>query len=41
MDLPLRSHQVQTCNGMICLFVCLFGVFRPTRDFFIHLETIS
>ena len=23
----------------ICLFVCFFGVFRPTREFFTHTET--
>ena len=23
----------------VCLFVCLFGVFRPTREFFTHMET--
>ena len=25
----------------VCLFVCLFGVFRPTRELFTHLETSS
>ena len=24
--------------GFVCLFVCLFGVFRPTREFFTQLE---
>ena len=23
----------------VCLFVCLFGVFPPTREFLTHLET--
>ena len=26
-------------NFVCVLFVCLFGVFRPTREFFTHLET--
>ena len=23
----------------VCMFVCLFGVYRPTREFFTHMET--
>ena len=25
--------------GFICLFVCMFGVYCPTREFFAHMET--
>ena len=26
-------------NLFVCLFVCLFGVYRPTQAFFTHMET--
>ena len=26
-------------SHLLCLFVCLFGFFRPTREFFTHMET--
>ena len=34
-----NSFNRWTKKCFVCLFVCLFGVFRPTREFFIHLET--
>ena len=27
------------CKFLFCLFVCLFGVYRLTREFFTHMET--
>ena len=31
---------IDVCNGCTFIrFICLFGVFRPTREFFTHLET--
>ena len=30
---------MQTLQHVFCLFVCLFGVYRPTREFFTHVET--
>ena len=35
-------NVTQNCNIVeifVCLFVCLFGVFRPTQEFFTHMYT--
>ena len=32
-------HRPPKTNLFVCLFVCLFGVYRPTREFFTHMET--
>ena len=34
-----RCYVPLVCTSFVCLFVCLFWVFRPNREFFTHMET--
>ena len=34
-ELEMRSH------GNLLVFFCLFGVYHPTREFFIDMETLA
>ena len=36
----MRLIYVNLQHNYIVLFVCLFGVYRPTREFFTHMETL-
>ena len=41
----ISVHRLEVLHGasFVCLFVlfvCLFGIFRPTPEFFIHMETL-
>ena len=38
-DLSNYQNGYNKKRDSACLFVCLFGVLRPTREFFSHLET--
>ena len=35
----ITSTNMFYLTDIVCLFVCLFGVCRPTLEFFNHLET--
>ena len=37
--LALRWAKAHILESLVCLFVCLFGVDRPTQEFFTHMET--
>ena len=37
----VADHMTNTTQQWNCLFVCLFGVYCPSREFFTHMETSS